>query len=215
MTAGVIATQDGYAYRVTDNDRLWLARMISPGAEGGDNTATLWTLASHHAMNHGSSLTDTARSYSQPISALWSRGGSKCSPGGSGYGTPACSEAKLANRERIAALQSGDLGPELALIDRWLSGQVLNPAPRATEWADAGVSTTCLLGTHGDCKRLILTSGNWYMSSHESDGWPANYVTVGGAGDAPSSGWMGPIVGVGVALAVGVVAWVASEEYGR
>lgn len=196
-----ITTQSGYVYPITNTDLLWLARMVSPGAEGGNNVASLWTIASHHAMVRGTSLTDTARNYSQPISPLWARGGTKCGPGGSAVGQPSCSEAKLANRDRIAALQPADMPGAWDLVQRWAAGQIPNPVPRATEWADPTVSASCLAGSHGDCARLVLADGNWYMSSHTSDTWPANFVRVSGAGDAQSSG------GIGTAVFGGLLAY--------
>lgn len=211
MTARpTITTSDGWAYELTPTDLLWAARMIK--GEGGNSAAVLWTMASRLAMMRGRSFTDLIRGYSQPINPAWSRAGARCGPGGSAAGTDACAPARLDARDRISSLQPSDMPVQWDLVQRWAAGGVPNPAPRAVEFATPEVVGTCILGHHGDCARVVLVAGNAYASSSSSDGWPESYVRVSGAGDAPSSSWLGPAVGLAIAFAAGVVTWVAGQE---
>lgn len=200
----LITAQNGWSYNLTPDDLLWAARMIY--GEGGNSPAVLWTMASHLALARGSSFTNTIRAYSQPINPIWYADGSKCRPGGTAVGSDGCAPSRLAKRAMIASLQPAGMPAAWALVQRWAAGQIPNPVPTATEFADPTVSASCLAGTHGDCARLILADGNWYMASRGSVDWPANYVRIDGTGDAPSSGGIG-VGGVAVGLGLGYALW--------
>lgn len=200
-----ITRADGWAYVLTPEDLLWAARMIY--GEGGNSVAVLWTMAANAAQHRSASFTNTIRAYSQPINPIWYSDGSKCGPGGSAVTSDACSPSRLAKRSMIAALQPAGMPAAWNLVQRWAAGQIPNPVPRATEFADPTVSASCLAGSHGDCAQLILADGNWYMSSHASASWPANFVRVSGAGDAPSGGSVLPVLAGGLAVYLAWRAW--------
>lgn len=210
----VIRAQDGYEYTLTPADLVQASRMIvgESGTNERDAVAVLWTMAARLAQLRGRSFSSMISGYSQPINPRWTSSGDKCGPGGSGVGTDACSAHALERRAQIMAMQPSDMPQQWAIVQRWAAGGYQNPVPRATEFAAPRVVATCLLGQHGDCKSLVRLISNAFTTSHESDGWPANFVTVGGAGDAPSSIWSGIGIGLGVALAAGVATWIAAEE---
>jgi len=212
----VIRAGDGYVYTLTPSDLLLASRMIvgESGTNEADAVAVLFTMASRLAELHGTSFADMISLYSQPInSAHWGPSGDRCQPGGSGYGTDACSAAALQRRAQIMGMQPSDMPRQWAIVQRWASGGYENPVPRATEFAAPRVVATCLLGQHGDCRSLVKIISNAFTTSQQSDSWPANFVAVGGAGDAPSSMLPMLALGAGVAVAAGVVTWVVSREY--
>ncbi len=215
MTAGLITAGD-WSYTLTPSDLLWASRMITgeSGTNERDAVAVLWTMASRLAQMRGSSFTNIIQSYSQVINPRWSSSGDMCAPGGRYAGQDNCSAHLLQRRAQISAMQAADMPTQWAIVQRWASGGYPNPVPRATEFATPALVATCVAGSHGDCASLISVISNAFASSSVSDRWPANYVRVGGAGDAPSSPWVGPVIGVGVALAIGLATWVAAEEYG-
>ncbi len=197
-----ITTASGWSYNLTPEDLLWASRMIY--GEGGNPYAVLWTMASHMALVRGSSFTTLIRSYSQPINPIWYADGSKCGPGGTAVGQPNCSAAKLAKRAMIAQLQPSQMPNEWSIVQQWANGLIPNPVPTATEFADPTVSASCLAGSHGDCARLILVDGNWYMASSGSVNWQPNFVRIDGAGDLVRSGLglVGGAIGLGLGYAL-------------
>lgn len=210
----VIRAANGWSYELTPGDLLLASRMIvgESGTNEKDAVAVLWTMAARLAQIRGRSFSDMIASYSQPVNPRWTASGDKCGPGGSAVGTDACSAHALERRAQIMAMQPADMPRQWAIVQRFAAGGYQNPVSRATEFAAPRVVATCLLGQHGDCKSLVKIISNAFTTSHESDGWPANFVTVGGAGDAPNSMLANVGIGIGVALAAGVVAWIAAEE---
>jgi len=201
VTAGLITTSDGWSYRLTPEDKLWAARMLL--GEGGDGAAVLWSMAQRLALARGSSFTALIRNYSQPINPIWARSGTKCGPGGSGVGTDACDEGLLARRTVIAGTQPEDMPVKVALVERWAAGLEPNRVPRAVHFATEEVVAGCL--ANRDCTSIVGRLGNVFAATARSERWPSNYVRVGGAGEAPSSSWLGPVVGLGVALLAGAL----------
>lgn len=202
MTTNMISSADGWAYALTPNDKLWAARMIA--GEGGDPTAVLWTMASRFALlrNTYGTFTSLLRAYSQPINPAWSREGAFCRPGSEAHATAACAESLLARRSRVSALSLAQLVREGAVVERWARGEFLNPVPRAVHFASPGVARSCL--RRGACTRVIARSGNWHLSTAESDTWPTHFVSVGGAGDG---GRPRRRVGAVCIVTVGGLAW--------
>lgn len=213
---GVIATSDGFRYELTPSDLLWAARMLvgESGTNQADGAAVLWTMASRLAQQRGSSFQNVIQNYSQPINERWSSTGDMCGPGGRYAGQANCSPALLQRRAQIAGLQPEDMPQQWALVQRWAAGQIPNAVPRAVEFATPEMVASCVAGAHGDCASLVKVISNAFASSSRSEAWPANYVTINGAGDAPTSIWTSVAIGAGIAIAAGVVTWIAAEARG-
>lgn len=203
MTVGLITAADGWSYQLTPTDLDWLSREIAN--EGGRDDGTLWTMAQrlYALRNTFSSMTSMVRAFSQPVNPRWLAGGDLC------QAHPAqCTAAELAKRER-AQDPNTTYPQQLAYVQRWAAGGVPNPVPRAIDFraCDAAARTLVSSGQ----ATLVLSSGNCYVARDGSENWPADMVLVAGTGTG-APWWTGPLVGLGVALAAGVVAWVAAEE---
>lgn len=210
MAAGQITTSDGsFQYQLTEDDLDWMSRLL--GNEGGSMAADAWTMAQRFVLLHRSFPTFAAmlRSFSQPINPRWSSTGDFCRPGGQYAGTPNCSPDKLAHRAYVQA-PSTTYPAKMLIARAWANGMIANPVPRATDFR-ANDDVAHQIASSGRM-RLVLDDGNWYFSTPETDGWNPNHVLVGGRG-VEGSIWVNLAIGAGVALAVGVATWVASEEY--
>lgn len=189
-----IETASGWHYDMTDEDIVWCARMLV--GEGGNDAATLWTMASRLALLAKNApgiyptLTALVRAYSEPINPKFQRHGLLCKVGGHLHDAPACMPGRLARRAAICALDPHIAPPhELAAswliswahVEQWGSGQLANPAPRAVHFAVPSLIDAEI--RRGECSRVILKSGNAYASTHQTDAWPASFVRVAGAGD--------------------------------
>jgi hypothetical protein len=211
MTAGVITSSDGFAYRLTADDLDWASRLL--GNEGGSMSADLWTMAQRFVLLHRSFPTFAAmlRAFSQPINPRWLASGDFCAPGGRYAGTPNCSPDKLARRA-YAQAPSTSYPAKMLIVRAWANGMIANPVPRATDFR-ANDDTAHSIASSGRM-RLVLDDGNWYFATSDTDHWDPNHVLVGGRG-TESSIWTSVAIGAGVAFAAGVVVWVAAEEYAR
>lgn len=175
-TYGRIETADGYSYQITPDDVLWLARSVSH--EGGNRAATIWTYFQRQAaLRRTSSLASLVLGHSQPVNPAWRRDGAKCRPGGPYYGRDECSERRLAARDRAATMPWEQIPAETRnLVLAAATAQLPNPVPKATDFADARVSTGFLGRNPG--AGIVLQDGNWYLYESRSARWPANYVSV-------------------------------------
>jgi hypothetical protein len=194
-TARQIQTADGWHYELTEDDVLWCARMLV--GEGGNNAATLWTMASRlallakHKPGLYPTLTALVRAYSEPINPKFQRDGELCRPGGHLHDAPACMPGRLDRRAAICALDPHIAAPhDLAdrwskarvVVASWVFGGVQNPAPRAVHFAVPSLIDAEI--RRGECSRVVLLDGNAYASTKETDHWPRSFVTLDGAGDA-------------------------------
>jgi hypothetical protein len=173
---GTIRTKDGWSYRITPDDLLWLARSVE--YEGGDPVATAWTYAQRMASFRPSSLAALVRAHSQPINPTWD----EATDANCVANPERCTPAALARRAEAASApwSSLSVGPMLA---RWAQAQIPNPVPRATDFADATVSSN-FLRNHPDA-RIVKRAGNWYLSegpssapARPSNAWPADFVSL-------------------------------------
>lgn len=207
---GTIRTSDGWSYRLTPEDVLWLARAAK--YEGGSKPATLWTYAQRLALHRSMSMTDLVRGHSETVNPIWaSVTGSGCQR------VPSeCTPDRLATRARAASATWDSLSTAPTVL-AWAQAQVPNPVPRATDFAvDAPGNpvVTNFLARHPDA-HVVLNSGNIYIAEGATSSWPADFVTIeynGRVVGAGSSILMDVGIGLGVALATGVVAWMAAEE---
>lgn len=176
---GQIVSKGGFRYQLTPEDILWLGRSVQ--FEGGGNPgATAWTYAQRLvALFPTWSLMRLVQAHSQPVNPIWRRDGEKCRPGGPYYGNQTyCSEAQLARRDRAATIPWRELRPDIrSLIARWAKAEVPNPVPRAADFANAEVAGRALIRRAG-ASRLVLTSGNWYITERQTNDWPADFVTI-------------------------------------
>lgn len=213
MTSGLITTSDGWRYQITPEDLVMLG--VSMQYEGGTKpSATLWTYAQRLAAYRSGSMRTLVQNHSQPVNPRWRRDGICCAPEGTfpagqrcnehrvtyhGYTTSSgdtpCSADKLARRAEAAAITRLDqLRPATRdLLLRWASGTVANPAPRAIDFAAAGLSQRFIANNPGSY--AVLKAGNWYLVEPRSKNWPAGYVSVAGMNAVESGGG-----GIGLAL---------------
>ena len=194
-TFGLITAADGWQYQLTASDLDWLSREIAN--EGGNDTATLWTMAQRlYALRaHFSSMTSMIRAFSQPINPRWLAGGDLC------VAHPAqCTAAQQAKRAS-AQDPSTSYPVKLAFVQQWAAGQVPNNVPRAIDFRACDAAAQQLVDT--GAVTIVLSAGNCYMARDGSEQWPANFIRVAGAGEASGGGGAGAIVAFLLTLAVG------------
>lgn len=183
-----IVSKDGLRYQIKSGDLPWLARMVK--YEGGveEAPALLWTLAQRFAwIDRGEfpTLAALAQSFSQPINPIWRRDGSECKPGGRYHGAPDCSESRLARRDRAANESWRSLDDAVTtIVVQWAMGEVLNPVPRAANWAASrplegrseSVAVSYLRRVQGSV--AILTYGNTFIAEPKTRNWSEDHVAL-------------------------------------
>lgn len=209
---GILRTASGFAYRVTDTDKIWLARAAK--YEGrGDAVFTIWSLAQRFAEIHGPrfpTLKSVVLAYSQPVNPIWARTGSMCAPGGEYAGTDYCAPSRLDVRDRAAR----DPSPEtLPIVEAWVRGEIPNPIPRGSEFAAPDVAQGCL--ERGQCVRVVKASENWYLTTRTTEGWPRSFVTISGTGESLPWGALLGAAAAAVGLGLGVAAFASRPKRRR
>jgi len=188
-----IQSRTGEDYKLTPLDAEWAIRMGI--FEGSDPIPVLWTMAQRwvlfRAQGKGyKTFAAFLRDFSQPINPKWLRTGEFCKPGGAYAGKGPCSEDKLARR---AFAQTAPLS-QIMLRDQttvntvvsWLKGEIPNPVPRATDFAQEPVAEGFLernptaeailrVPANGcpNCNVMIVTDA--------TQRWPADYVWIAAA----------------------------------
>jgi hypothetical protein len=167
-----------WSYTLTDEDKLWAARMAQ--YEGGNPAATLWTMTQAYARraihSRYPTFTDFIRSYSQPINPIWALGGSRC-PNASDDPSSPCYTNRLRARERASTMAFSQAdGDVQEAVNKWYAGTLPNPVPKAVEFADNTVGQHYIDAHPGSY--LVLRSGNLYIATAESAGWHADYVRM-------------------------------------
>lgn len=214
---GVLRSADGFAYQVTPDDALWLARAAKYEGQS-DARHTIWALAQRFVEIGGPgtrypTFKTLIRAYAQPVNPIWMRDGSMCRPGGSWYGRCRgdycpCEEVRLRRRDQAAADPAAETLP---IVQAWVRGEVPNEVPRATHYAAEFIVAPQL--ESGELPDLVRAGdGNWYATTPRSRDWPRNYVTISGTGEGARS-WgllLGGVasvaaIGVGVALGTGAL----------
>lgn len=130
----------GKEYVITDDDALWLARMVV--GEGGRNAsdekirALLWAIMNRFLLHPGqrnrSTLKSILQAFSQPINPRWDgvdEGDDDfCAPGGKYYGTEYCSQARLNRRKEIMSLSWSSIPKRIQqAVDQFRSGELPQP----------------------------------------------------------------------------------------
>lgn len=189
---GVLRTRGGLTYQLTRDDILWMARAAK--YEGGDHAATFWTWAQRFAIRFRFSGTFAGmiRAHSQPVNPAWDEStDAKCLQ----Y-PERCTSAHLARRLAARTASWASLGDVADLAVAWAQARVSNPAPQATDFADAQVSRSFL--ERNPDARVVRVSGNWYIAEAAALALPANEVSVVYKGRvATASGrWELPVAGV-------------------
>lgn len=210
---GQIVSRSGRVYQITPDDLLWLARSVR--YEGGNRSATAWTYAQRLMLFDHPSLMRLVQAHSQPVNPIWRRDGEKCRPGGQYHGRDECAESRLAVRDTASTIGWDQLPSSITtLLQDWAQARVKNPAPKATDFANAPVSQS-FMRRHPDA-RAILRDGNWYLSEGASsapgsgsNGWPDDFVTIRFrgrvAGPSPFAGvpsWVPWVVASGAGVAI-------------
>lgn len=182
---GQIVSSDGWSYRLTDSDLLWLARSVE--FEGGANpAAVIWTYAQRLALpsirRSYQTLASLVRAHSQPVNPRWGRDGEFCESGGRYADDRLCSPALLARRDRAQSIPWGEINPAIRnLVLRFAQAQLNNPVPRSVEFAAGdearGDTRTGYIGRN-PAARVLLKAGNWFIGTAESLLWPKEHVRV-------------------------------------
>lgn len=189
-----ILTQTGFRYRITDQDRLWAARMVQyEGGGARDAPAVLWSMTQlftpeGQQSKYGNprrfrTFTDLIRAYSQPINPIWTAAGSRCRPGGSYAGTEHCSPSRLSRRQQAHTIPWTGINSSVRnTVTAWAEGRLPNPVPRAIEFAAPSVSRNFVSRNPGS--RYVMQGGNWFISTPPTQRWPDDLVTINGKGTA-------------------------------
>lgn len=220
---GTIRSKDGWSYRLTPDDVLWVAR--SAAYEGGDIASTLWTYAQRMASFRPRSFAGMVRAHSQPINPLWE---SMTSPGCVAH-PERCLPSRPGGPDPLVRRLEARTAPWDSLASRvkvlaWAQARTPNPVPRATDFADAQVSGSFI--RRNPLARVVsrVPSGRseqWYLSEgsdsaprRPSNDWPADQVTMEYAGrvagPATSGGGSG-VIGA-LVLLIGAGAWYWSRQ---
>lgn len=179
---GSIKTKDGWIYKITPDDVLWLAR--SSAFEGGNHEAVLWTYAQRLANHRGASLMKLVRAHSQPVNPIWA---SLDAPGCLKH-PEKCTASQLARRAQASSAPWETL-KSAPVVLAWAQSKVPNNAPRSTDFADQTVGSS-FLHRHPDSK-MVLDAGNIYIAEGSSTAgkgggppvsWSSDYVTIEYAG---------------------------------
>ena len=167
-----------WSYNITNEDKLWAARMAQ--FEGGNPAATLWTMTQAYSKpaihTRWPTFTAFIQSYSQPINPIWALGGSRCPSASSDPSSP-CYSSRLAARQRAASMPFSAADADVqSAVNRWFAGTLPNPVPKAVEFADGTVGQHFIDNHPGSY--LVLRSGNLYIATAESAGWNVDHVRL-------------------------------------
>lgn len=195
---GQIVVKDGPRYQITNDDVLWLARMVY-GEGGSDPGAVLWVVAQRYMglpqfRNSSSYPTMAAfvRAWSEPLMAHRTSTGSHC------LANPAsdrCQPPKLARRELIQSIPWDPPYPSSKTVQgatsrlsvskwetvkrltrAWAHATVPNSVPGAVDMAASRVTPNREGGRPPQVVKRA--DGNTFYSWLASRSWPANYVTI-------------------------------------
>lgn len=199
-------------YTITDEDKLWLARMIRwESSDWEDRKAQLWTIVQRFVLRgkkYEKTLAELVQNFSQPVNPKWAPGGEYCSPGGKYVADPGCAPARLERRAKMreTGWSRSQLVAELGLVEEFAQGYISNPVPRAVDWhATRLASGNTRIGDYP----------NVFQATPASMLWPEDKVRVAGAGperdststrmpvQMPSSWRVAAVLGVGA-----LVGWV-------
>jgi hypothetical protein len=217
----IIRVKDGFRYRITDEDYLWLGRSLD--GEGPNVAGYTWAYLQKFAgirsvRERYGTLTAFIRSYSQPINPIWMRGGSRCPVAVPGTD---CDERLLRRREEKISLHPDQFPLEVkAALAALRAGILPNPVGRATDFATCERVDRDIRENAPRAEGWQITSraGGCFVSTERSRAWPDDYVTI-----APSSAIMNPAawgIGLGTVLLVGAGgfaawAWWRGRRRGR
>lgn len=178
---GKLLFSDGTSYQLTGDDVLWTAR--SAVHEGGNTAATLWTLTQRFSQVRRiySTFEDFVTNFSQPINFRWLWEGDMCHPlFGRHKDTRPCGYDAIRRREWARAASWQDLyakDPEAVEATlAWANGRLSNPVPRATNFAEPGLSKRYIQRHPGT--EIVLIAGNWYLRESWAADWAPDRVTV-------------------------------------
>lgn len=175
-----IKTSDGWSYRITGMDLLWLGRAAQ--GESGDPASTIWTWMQRYSLPafraQYPTLASLVVAHSQPVNPAWTRTGRFCAPGGAYAGRDNCSEERLARRDRLRSLPRSELNaPVLGALAQLEAGTLPNPVERAIDFADRS-TTNAFLERNPNHLLLRCIEGNCFVASATSLRWPEGHVRL-------------------------------------
>lgn len=209
----IITTNPDYSYQLTDEDVLWATKMVI--GEGDHREAVLWSMASllvwHNIYKKALknySYYGLINEYSQPIAKKWRRNGGQCKrckfiPPDDEKKKKLCSpctKRRLDRRDVLAALTLEEIVDKhskmLALTTKWAKGEVANPYPACTDFAQGSVARKEIpVSLGGRCTKgdrcafdhvsyvnkahpKGLDVATWYVGKKGASTWPSDFVKV-------------------------------------
>ena len=132
---------NGQERTLTEEDKLWAARMVV-GETGGDdpqsNAAVLWSVLTRWLTKpslQGMSWAQVMRAFSQPINPQWA----DASAPGCTRQPSACTETNLARRRQITSMPWSSIPQSVRdQVEAFARGRVANPIPGLNNFAAAG-----------------------------------------------------------------------------
>ena len=191
-TSGLITAADGWSYQLTASDLDWLSREIAN--EGGNDAATLWTMAQRLYMlrAHFSSMTSMIRAFSQPINPRWLAGGDLCAA----HPTQCTVDEQ---QKRAHAQDPNTVYPRsLAFVQSWAAGQIPNPVPRAVDFRRAMPPQISMVASGAVTPDPAPATATWRATARRTG--PRTSFSLPGWEAAGGGGIAG-------AVALAVVAW--------
>lgn len=178
--ATIVTKKGDFAYRLTSEDVLWAAR--SAFFEGGNPGDVLWTETQRFVLYRRDypNFTLFVRAFSQPINPDWQRTGMFCRPGGKYENGAYCSAQQLDLRDRASHISWREMYEQKPKVVEdtllWANGQLPNPVPRATNFADPAVSASWL--EKNPTGTVLKTAGNVYIVQEQSANWAHDHVQL-------------------------------------
>jgi lysophospholipase L1-like esterase len=185
----------GWSYEITEDDILWMARAATGE---GDPAHVIWCWMQRFASGNNNgignfrqtanfpTLKDMVTAHSQPVNPKWRRDGEFCRPGGRYAGGPRCAPNLLDRRDYMASVSWEQMPAAVrGAIDALRSANLPNPVPRAVDFADESVANGYVsrnAATNGATISFVGPSGNRFITTTKSRGWPDNYISVEASG---------------------------------
>jgi len=191
--SAVITSKDGLEHTLTAEDALWAARAASwesygakhPSSTPTDAQDVLWALTQRYARWRGQGkdfdFVHSTRTFSQPLSPKWaSKDASGCRAR-----PDLCTDTILARRREAQNATWEDLKRRDAergtrvveTVERWARGQLPNSLPRATNFAQPGVSKSHM-EKNPTSEVIAKRGGHWYISDYPATKWDDDHVQV-------------------------------------
>lgn len=199
-----IRTTDGWTYKLSSGDVMWLARAAD--SEGGEPDDVIWAYLQRLALPNFRNRTMSwlVQNHAQSINPAWLEDGAFCRPGGAAASLDSCASALLRRRATNRAKGWPDLKPATQqAITRLLEGRLPNRIPRAVDFATRSVSEAFIGRNPGAF--ILLCRGNCFIVTRESTPWPDDFVRV--TPDSAKDLLVPALIGAAGVAGLGLLVW--------